>query len=121
MGSNTAKGYPYPVGTDRLTDGDDAIHDLATAVDTKAGCAASGNVTGNIVTGGTAVSVAVTFPAGRFPATPAVVCGAVNNNAATTATAATVASGTTAAGCTISVVRAGAGSQQAWWIAHYAP
>jgi hypothetical protein len=33
MGSTTTKGYPYPVGTDRVMDGDDAIKALAEAVD----------------------------------------------------------------------------------------
>jgi hypothetical protein len=32
MGSTTSKGYPYPVGTDRVMDGDDAIKALAEAV-----------------------------------------------------------------------------------------
>jgi len=33
MGSTTSKGYPFPVGTDRVMDGDDAIKALAEAVD----------------------------------------------------------------------------------------
>jgi hypothetical protein len=33
MGANTANGLPYPVGTDRVMDGDDAIKALAQAVD----------------------------------------------------------------------------------------
>ena len=33
MGSTTSKGYPFPVGTDRVMDGDDAIRALAEAVD----------------------------------------------------------------------------------------
>lgn len=34
MPANTPdKGYPYPLGSDRLMDGDDAIHALATSVD----------------------------------------------------------------------------------------
>lgn len=67
----TAKGYPYPEGTDRVMDGDDAIHALADAVDVKLGVAAAGSVTVaiNAAASGTA---AVTFPAGRFTAPPAV-------------------------------------------------
>lgn len=34
--ANTPKGYPYPVGTDRVMDGDDAIRALAEAVDSDA-------------------------------------------------------------------------------------
>lgn len=35
MGSNTAHGLPYPVGTDRVMDGDNAIQALAETLDTK--------------------------------------------------------------------------------------
>jgi len=49
--ANTAKGYPYPVGTDRVMDGDDAIHSLATAVETLLGVAASGSVVVTLTTG----------------------------------------------------------------------
>ncbi len=37
MGSQTAHGFPYPVGTDRVMDGDDAIKALADATDTRVG------------------------------------------------------------------------------------
>lgn len=33
MGSTTTRGYPYPVGTDRVMDGDNAMQSLAEAVD----------------------------------------------------------------------------------------
>lgn len=36
MATTTAKGYPYPVGTDRVMDGDDAIKALAEALDADA-------------------------------------------------------------------------------------
>jgi hypothetical protein len=71
MPSTTPKGFPYPLGTDRLMDGDDAIHDLALAVDTKVGVIAAGLAT--IPAPGalnTVASVAVTLPAGRFTSTP---------------------------------------------------
>jgi hypothetical protein len=73
MPANTAKGYPYPLGTDRVTDGDDAIHSLASAVDTKLGVAATGLVT-LAAPGGlnSTVSATVTLPAGRFTAVPSV-------------------------------------------------
>jgi hypothetical protein len=35
MGSNTTNGLPYPVGTDRIMDGDNAMQALAEAVDAK--------------------------------------------------------------------------------------
>ena len=67
----TAKGYPYPEGTDLVMDGDDAIKALATAIDTKlpaamtSGTADLGNVTGQ-ATG----SKTVTFPVGLFTVAP---------------------------------------------------
>lgn len=116
MPANTPLGYPYPLGTDRLMDGDDDIHALATAVEKRAGVFASGLANVNVTSGGTAASLAVTFPAGRFTAAPAVVTGA-QGNAASTNVAVSVASGITAAGCTISAVKGGAGTQGVWWIA----
>ena len=75
MPANTAKGYPYPLGTDRLMDGDDSIHALATAVETLLGVAAMGTVVVVLTTGAFTGNTAVTFPVGRFAAAPvAVAC-----------------------------------------------
>lgn len=72
--ATTPKGYPYPLGTDRVMDGDDAIHSLATAVETLAGVACAGNAT---LPAPSAINVpttlAVTFPVGRFTAVPWVI------------------------------------------------
>lgn len=68
--STTPHGYPYPLGTDRLTDGDESIRDLALAVDGRLGVIAGGTVNVPIVAAGNAVTVAVTYPAGRFTALP---------------------------------------------------
>lgn len=81
MPANTRLGYPYPLGTDRVMDGDDSIHNLATAVDTQLGATASGVATVPITTVSVAANVTVTFPAGRFTAPPAVVV-TVNTGAA---------------------------------------
>ena len=71
MPANTAKGYPYPLGTDRVMDGDDAIHNLASAVDSKIGVGAGGTATlPQPSAANTPVNIAVTFPAGRFTGTP---------------------------------------------------
>lgn len=74
MPAATTKGYPYPVGTDRVMDGDDAIKNLAQKVDDnlKAGIA-SGVATAamNGTTDGTPLGV--TLPAGRFTVAPNVV------------------------------------------------
>lgn len=73
MGSQTTNGYPYPVGTDRVMDGDDAIKALAQAADTKAGVMAAGSAVVTIANGASFGTLAVTFPAGRFSAVPVVV------------------------------------------------
>ena len=70
MPANTAKGYPYPLGTDRLMDGDDSIHSLATAVETLLGVAASGTVVVTLTTGAFTGNTAITFPVGRFATAP---------------------------------------------------
>lgn len=72
MPANTAKGYPYPLGTDRVMDGDDAIKNLATAVDTKLPARTailSGTV---VITNAIAANASITFPAGRFTTPPRV-------------------------------------------------
>jgi hypothetical protein len=73
MPSTTAHGYPYPVGTDRVTDGDNAIQALAERIDTTLGAIASGvaNVTFPGAVPGSTITV-VTLPAGRFTAPPGV-------------------------------------------------
>jgi len=54
-------------------DGDDAIHNLATAVDTMVGVCAAGTATTGVPSAlNTPVSAAVTFPAGRFTVAPQV-------------------------------------------------
>ena len=70
MPANTPKGYPYPLGTDRVMDGDDSIHNLASAVDTKLGVACGGQVSIPISALNTPSVVAVTFPVGLFTASP---------------------------------------------------
>lgn len=98
MPANTAKGYPYPLGTDRVMDGDDAIHNLAQAIDDNLGRVAAGQVTTPTPSAiNVPVSVAVTFPVGRFNATPSVV--AQYNG--TLASRQGQASGTTVSGCVI--------------------
>jgi hypothetical protein len=73
MPANTPKGYPYPLGTDRVMDGDDAIHSLATAIDTKLGVAASGRYTAaDAASAGAVQTTVVTFPVGLFTAAPVV-------------------------------------------------
>lgn len=72
MPTTTPKGYPYPLGTDRVMDGDDVIHSLASKVDVAAGTAATGRISFTISAVNTPVAVAITYPAGRFVNTPSV-------------------------------------------------
>lgn len=72
MGSTTVDGLPYPVGTDRVMDGDDAMKALAEALTGRSARVAtgSGSITGaaNVVR-----ALAITFPVGRFTAPPVVI------------------------------------------------
>jgi hypothetical protein len=81
MPANTAKGYPYPLGTDRLMDGDDAIKNLADAVNVKLGVAASGFFTAaDAASAGAVQTTAVTYPVGRFTSPPGVVAQQATTN-----------------------------------------
>lgn len=77
MPANTPKGYPYPLGTDLISAGDDAIHNLGLLLDKRLGggvvsitatitfpAAASANVPGATAT------VAITWPVGVFTNVP---------------------------------------------------
>jgi hypothetical protein len=60
-------------------DGDDSIKNLATSVDTMLGVAASGVVTIPTTASNVAVSVTVTYPAGRFTTAPPVTLTSTSN------------------------------------------
>lgn len=70
--ASTSKGFPYPLGTDRVMDGDNAIQALAQKIDTVLGLMASGTTTVTLSNAAQAFAT-VTFPAGRFQSAPAVV------------------------------------------------
>jgi hypothetical protein len=112
--ANTAKGYPYPVGTDRVMDGDNVIRSLAEAVDTKLGCAAGGLVTITPSSAGAATAVAVTFPAGRFTVAPWMVS---NMSAGSNTDRQTGVTGVTTTGATITLTSATAAGVPIYWIA----
>ena len=73
MPAQTPNGYPYPLGTDAVSQGDDAIKALADTLDARMGnlAMAAGMLTGQ-VTSNVSVVVALTFPVGRFSAAPMV-------------------------------------------------
>ena len=101
MPANTTRaGLPYPLGTDPVSDGDDAIKNLANRLDGSTGsqasvpfAIASGTVSApapGAVPGSS--SVAVTFPAGRFTQIPNAVAttdGSAGNPSACTVSAPT--------------------------------
>jgi hypothetical protein len=107
MPANTPKGYPYPLGTDPVADGDDAIKNLAQKVDTAIGVFATGSV--NVQTAGTNPSngsIAVVFPVGRFSVVPRIYLQQTNNfPAAATDFSSPFANNITAAGFTVNVRR----------------
>lgn len=119
MPATTTKGYPYPLGTDRLMDGDDAIHNLADAVNTKAGTLAGGVLTVPVTVNATNYQVAVTFPVGRFVNPPRVVCSTLGTAPANTACCVYQNSLPTATGCVITGVRNSGGGTpfDVHWIA----
>jgi formate dehydrogenase assembly factor FdhD len=90
----TPKGYPFPHGDDPIANGDNVIAALATAIDTKQPMAwTSGAVNTAALAANTGVSVAVTFPVGRFNAAPQVVASHVSNGYTFAALAAPTATG----------------------------
>lgn len=66
MPATTPKGFPYPLGSDPLNAGDDAIAALASKLDEVLGASCSGVVSIPITAVNTNASVAVTFPVGVF-------------------------------------------------------
>jgi hypothetical protein len=81
MPATTPKGYPYPLGTDRVMDGDDSIKALATAVDTKLGVATGGFLTApDSASQGGVQTTTVTFPVGLFTSPPAVTVAQATTN-----------------------------------------
>ena len=83
--STTRAGLPYPIGTDPVSDGDDAIKNLANRLDGSSGALASapyGMAAGTVSVVFSNVpnsSAAVTFPAGRFSQPPNVLTAGQNS------------------------------------------
>lgn len=117
MPSNTTLGYPYPLSSEPVADGDNAIQNLAQAVDDKAGVFASGVESVTFGANGTPVAIPVTFPVGRFTTAP-VVQIALRGVASPQAYA--VSTGTpTSSGVTLYVTRiTGSSGASLQWLAH---
>lgn len=67
----TAKGYPYPEGTDLVMEGDDAIEALAQAIDSKLPYAVyAAGVDIRVAAGSATGSGTLTYPSGTFSQAP---------------------------------------------------
>lgn len=117
MPANTAKGFPYPLGTDRVMDGDDAIHNLASKIDTAVGTAASGKATIPITSTGTVFSVAITYPSGRFVNTPAIAVTTLVTNPQNAFASAGTGGGSPTGNTLYGYRASGSGSMDVYWLA----
>jgi len=115
MPGTTASGYPYPLGTEPVAQGDDAIHALADKIEANLRATAAGVVTITTVAN-TYTTVAVTFPVGRFTVAPTVVVS-WTTNAHNTTMLGCAATSITAAGCNVGALRTSASPTQVAWIA----
>lgn len=80
----TKNGYPYPEGTDLVMDGDDAIQDLAEAVDKKLAFAmTAGSATVLSVASTDTKAMTVALPSGLFTVSPRVTCMATTTSPST--------------------------------------
>ena len=106
----SAKNLPYPLGTDRLMDGDDQIRKLAQSVDNMV---QAGKADVNVTTGGTYTTLSVTFPV-AYSAPPAVVISAQGTSPNV---GALVGQAPTATAFLAAAVRATAGILSTYWVA----
>lgn len=110
MPSQTAtKNLPFPLGTDRVMDGDDQIRKLAQSVDNMA---QAGNASINVTTGGSPSTLVVTFPV-AYAAAPNVAVAAQGSSVNIGASVAAA----TATAVTLAGFRATAGPQVVYWVA----
>lgn len=119
MPGATSHGYPYPLGTDRVADGDNAIHDLAQKVNDQLGAMASGLANVTITAIDTVANVSVTLPVGRFLSAPQVVATSFGGTTPGYASTTYSISSASATGFTLNAYRraGGTGAQQVAWIA----
>jgi hypothetical protein len=107
MALNT-KGYPYPLGTDPISSGDDIIKSLADAVAAKQGTqVVTGQTAPIALTSAVSANLGVTFPVSIFTNVPRVTAGV---SGATTKVYA-IAQGITAGGFTATIVSNGGVAQ----------
>jgi len=115
MPGTTASGYPYPLGTEPIAQGDDTIHSLADKIETNLRATAAGTVTITTVAN-TYTTVAVTFPAGRFTVAPTVIVS-FTTNAFNSTMLGCAATSITTSGCNVGALRTSAASTVVAWFA----
>jgi len=104
-GSTPVYGFPYPTGTDRVMDGDNAIAALAQAIEDRLAVwppvrmQAGTSPAFPSINGGTGQSLAMTFAVGRFTQTPMITLAGVSNGHM----AASLGTGASATGCTLRI------------------
>lgn len=116
----TTHGYPYPLGTDRVMDGDDVIAALAGKVNDQLGVMASGIATIPSLPVTTPTAIAITLPVGRFLAAPYISVISYGGTTGAYASTSYSVSGYSASGFQINAYRqvGGTSAQQLCWIAH---
>lgn len=102
----TPKGYPYPNGDDRVSNGDNVIKALAEKIDATVPSGAAGVANMPAAAAGVVSTLVVNFPAGRFTTAPSVVMTPINNYGANPVSWYVTA--TTAASFTANLLRNGA-------------
>lgn len=120
MPAYTPKGYPYPLGTDLISESDTTIQILAQFIDSWLGKAAAGSPTVSGVSANTATQLAVTFPAGLFTAAPYVQVS-VNSNSPANVVASVSSAGVTTSGMTLVGYRTTNGPLNFAWFAVQLP
>lgn len=111
MAGTTPKyGFPYPTGTDRVADGDNAMQSLAVAIENKLWTVDTRPlpmVASSVFSASPATSqLPVTFPAGRFTAPPMVIA---NMSTGGNVALGVNVGGITASGCTFYIYPLGSG------------
>lgn len=101
MPATTAKGFPYPLGTDRVMDGDNDIQALAQKVGDYHGARIWATRVNVVASSAASANTAVTFPAGHFTATP--VCVASVSTVITAWYA--ICTSASVSGCTATIVQ----------------
>jgi hypothetical protein len=75
----TPRGFPFPNGDDRVSNGDNMIRALAEKIDAILPASAAGVASMPAAAAGALSTLVIAFPVGRFSAAPSVVMTPINN------------------------------------------